>query len=110
MASLLTTKIVNAPIGKEFVSSVKYGNTEIDFRELGIGSFCEIRQYRNRFEVVKNCFYLLVEGIKDSLINCSPLQLTRLGTLPHIPLRVKRIPVPRMSFKRHYLSHMTDPL
>lgn len=43
VASLLTTKIVNAPIGKEFVSSVKYGNTEIDFRELGIGPFCEIR-------------------------------------------------------------------
>lgn len=30
-------------IGKEFVSSVKSGNIEIDFGELEIGLFCEIR-------------------------------------------------------------------
>lgn len=32
VVSLLTTKIVNASIAKEFVSSEKYSSTEIDLR------------------------------------------------------------------------------
>lgn len=31
VASLLTPKIVNASLDKESVSSVKYGNTDMDF-------------------------------------------------------------------------------